>query len=271
MIENITDLFINKHGSFSKALQFETLVVIVGVLIFFNHYFKTNYGFVIILLAFALYIANNYIKIRQKVSTDFNIETLNKLAKLQQKSDEAINLKMEIFYNSQIDTNNISVARNALVGKSNLDSMYVDANIIHFLHSILPLADYNINEFYLLLQGTNNILQIKKEIDDFYAANGEYPSNTGELLENALELKTNTINNVHNFVYSIPKTKMTNLYLESVIERYSILISRVTDSVYKSYLHNIKKRGINTSTKFVTYDTTKPYDDTNLDKFKFYT
>jgi len=50
-------------------------------------------------------------------------------------------------------------------------------------------------------------------------------------------------------------------YLSSSTERYSVLISRVTDWIHSAYKNNIKTRGINANTKFVSYNTTKPYDD----------
>ena len=49
-------------------------------------------------------------------------------------------------------------------------------------------------------------------------------------------------------------------YLSSSTERFAILISRVTDSINEAYKKNIKLNGVNSSTKFVTYNTTKPND-----------
>ena len=45
-----------------------------------------------------------------------------------------------------------------------------------------------------------------------------------------------------------------------VIERYGVLISRNIDKIHEYYLDNIQKTGINSSTKFVSYNTTKPFD-----------
>ena len=80
-----------------------------------------------------------------------------------------------------------------LYKRHELSSLYVDANLIHFLFSVIKLYDYNPGEYYSLLQGTNNILKIKSDIDTFYESNGEYPENTSELLQSALELKQKTI------------------------------------------------------------------------------
>ena len=148
-----------------------------------------------------------------------------------------------------------------LYKRHELSSLYVDANLIHFLFSVIKLYDYNPGEYYSLLQGTNNILKIKSDIDTFYESNGEYPENTSELLQSALELKQKTINNMHNFIYTVPKMNIMYNYINDSIERYSILISRVTDDIYKSYKKNINQKGINSSTKFVNYNTTKHFDE----------
>ena len=39
---------------------------------------------------------------------------------------------------------------NQILQQNQLNALYVDANMIHFLHSILPLSDYNNKESYLL-------------------------------------------------------------------------------------------------------------------------
>ena len=122
------------------------------------------------------------------------------------------------------------------------------------------LFGYNTRLNYLTEEEIQEVLKLKKEIDEFYEANKAYPINTSEMLENALELKSNTINNIHNFIYSVPKSTVMFNYVNQITNRYNILISRITDSIYKSYLKSIDLNGINANTKFVSYNTTKPYD-----------
>ena len=98
---------------------------------------------------------------------------------------------------------------------NNLDSLYIDANLIHFLHSIKALSDYNLNEFFELLKGVNSILKIKNDIDEYYNANGYYPDNTSELFEGSLELRKNVVNNLHNFIYTVPKINKMYKYLSN--------------------------------------------------------
>jgi hypothetical protein len=132
--------------------------------------------------------------------------------------------------------------------------------MIHFLESILPMAKYNETQFLLILNGTNNILKIKNEIDIYYNSNKKYQENTSELFQMANNLKIKVINDIHEFIYTIPKNQIMRNYLRDIINRYSILINRITDSIHNSYKNNIKQRGINASTIFVSYDETKPFD-----------
>jgi hypothetical protein len=231
----------------------------VIILIFFTFYFNKNYGFVIILIVFALYLSDSYIKVKSNNVESFNEITMVKLETLKSISNKYIQTKMNLIRNSN-PQNMSSTEINRIYDKNNLDALYIDANLIHFLHSIKALSDYNLDEFFELLKGTNSILKIKRDIDEYYEANGYYPDNTSELFESALELRKNIINNLHNFIYTIPKMSKMYKYLSSSTERFAVLISRVTDSIYSAYNKNIELRGINANTKFVTYNTTKPND-----------
>jgi hypothetical protein len=231
-------------------------------LVFFNTFFEKSYGFVIILLVFAIYIANQYVIIRNNKTQDFNRITMMKLSQLQKKSLDYITDQIRLMNSQGGSKGQVPKGLLDKLYKSNeLSSLYIDANLISFLFSVIKLYDYNPGEYYGLLQGTDNILKIKSDIDTFYESNGEYPENTSELLESALELKKKTINNMHNFIYTVPKMNIMYNYINDAIERYSILISRVTDDIYKSYAKNINQKGINSTTRFVNYNTTKHFDE----------
>lgn len=266
MFADIQNLFLNQHGTFAKNLQFETIAIIVLTMCFLTLSFPKNYGFIIILIVFAIYLGNTYVIIQNEKSNDFNQITMFQLRSLQQKVNEYINTKMNIINNS----NPIKLPKKDLdkIYKDNqLDALYIDANTIRFLYSIIALSDYNQEEFYKLLKGTNNILRIQRDIERFYEANGEYPINTSEMFQSALDLRTNTINNLHNFIYTIPKMNKMYTYINNSLERYSVLVSRITDKIHFYYKDNIKLRGVDATTNFVTYDTTKAHDPYKNDYF----
>lgn len=258
MFYDIQKLFLKGHGSFSKSLQFNAIVIFVLVIIFLTTFFDKSYGFVIILIVFALYISNTYVSINNDEINDFNKITMYKLQKLQEKMYDHINYKQSIFKNTGRGMS--SVELNKLYKYAELNSLYTDADLIVFLFSIIKLYEYNPYLYFSLLKGTDNILGIKKTIDDFYESNGMYPENTSELFESALSIRSNSINNLHDMIYNVPKTNKMYDYIGISIDRYATLISRVTDSIYKSYKSNIDIRGINNTTKFVTYNTTKHLD-----------
>jgi len=259
MFQNIQQLFLDKHGSYYRILQFESISIFVIILIFFTYFFSKNYGFIIILISFALYLSDSFIKVKNNNVENFNEITMVKLQTLKELSNKYIDTKMKLIRNSN-PQNMTSLEIKRIYDANNLDALYIDANIIHFLHSIKALSDYNLNEFFELLKGTNSILKIKRDIDEYYEANSYYPDNTSELFEAALEFRKNIINNMHNFIYTIPKINKMYKYLSSSTERFGVLISRITDSINLAYKKNIELKGISSNTKFVIYNTTKPND-----------
>jgi hypothetical protein len=252
----LIELFQNKTGYYNKQIKFEVILLSIGIILLLTQSFDKTYAFVIILLAFVIFISNTYVNIRNSSLGDFNKITMFKLNSLKNKTNIYSQYKMRQMYQGKLAQTKQST--NSMENK--LNSLYIDSNMIHFLYSILPLYQYNPNEFYLLLKTTDQLLQIKKEILEFYEANNKYPENIAEMFEISIGLKTSGINHLHNFIYSVPKLNRMYNYMNDVVNRYNILISRNTDDIHKAYLHHNKLTGINNSTKIVSYNTTKPYD-----------
>jgi hypothetical protein len=251
-MENTINLFLYEHGTFSKSLQFETVIFFVIVLVVFTFFFRKTFAFVVILLIFAMYLSELYVKSKTSRVTDFNKITLSKLTDIQNKINETIINKLNTFENTERYNN----SKLAILRQNQMKYLYLDATMIHFIHSVLPLAKYNERLFLSWVKGVNNILLIKSQIEDYYTANNKYPHNISEMFEQCLQLQTNTINNVHDFVYSIPNLK----YVDQIIDRYSLLIQRNCDLIHQYYLNSHSINGINNKSKFVSYNTTKPYD-----------
>lgn len=240
----IEQLFFYKRGSvYSRELQFLTILVALLTIFSLTKLFPTTYGFVILLLAFTFLVTNSFVRYHDNSISDFNIQTYRKHAVLQKVCNDYLQSR-------QFD-----------IGKSvDLNYMHNDAELIQFMHSLLPLYEYNPNEFYLLLKGINNILEIKQQIEEYYTANNTTPSTTSQMLEDAIQLRAQTINNVHNFIYAVPKVHQMYRYIDAINDRYNILITRNTDIIYKYYLLHNKLNGINSSTIYISYNETKPYD-----------
>jgi len=162
-------------------------------------------------------------------------------------------------------------ALEALYGKE-LGYFYIDPRMIIFLHSVSTLYKYNAQEFKRLLQGTNSFLRIRTEIQVFTESNSgpveseplrpsfkvrspaaprrKYLENLPEMYQIATGLKVKCVNNLHNFVYSVPYTKETADYLGDVIKNYIKLCNANLDVVKIYHQDKIKHEGINSQTVF---------------------
>uniref|UniRef100_A0A6C0H6H9 Uncharacterized protein n=1 Tax=viral metagenome TaxID=1070528 RepID=A0A6C0H6H9_9ZZZZ len=266
MDSRLVDLFIKGNGSFERLLQFEVLVIVVLTSVTLTYLFSTTYAFVIILVAFILYIANLYITVKTNTVSDFNKTTMVKLNMLQSIVNKQVSQHVNLVSNSRIRFNTAQLQK--IQEQAKLDCLYYDANLIHFIYSIKSLSDYNLPLFAQFLRGVNNIMKLHKQIDDYNDANGEYPENTPQMLQVAMQLRINTINNLHNFIYSVPKVHHMTQYINNVVDRYNLLISRNVDAMYQAHNNDVLKRGINTTTQFVSYNTTKPYENVNNPSIK---
>lgn len=227
----------------SRQLQFFTILVALLTIFSLTKLFPATYGFIILLLAFTFFVTNSFVRFHDNAVSDFNTQTYNKHSVLQK-------VCADYLQSRQFD-----------IGKSiDLQYMHNDAELIQFAHSLLPLYDYNPNEFYLLLKGINNILKIKQQIEVYYNSNHTTPSTTPQMFQDAIQLRAQTINNIHNFIYSVPKVHQMYKYIDVINDRYNILITRNTDTIYNYYLLHNKLNGINTSTVYISYNETKPYD-----------
>lgn len=253
---NIIQLFRNGKGEFQKNLKFQTLVLAVIVLVGLPWGFPKTYGFIILLIAMTIFVTNTYVGVQVDGLTDKNKITMSYLNKIQSRVNKIVTDTIVSRNKNRLRKRDI----NEIYNRYKLDNFYIDATMIHFIHSFLHLADKNPSEFILFTKGVNNILRIRREIEEYYQSNGSYPENTSELFEIAISLKTNTINNLHNMTYAVHKSNQMYKYVDSITDRYNVLISRNLDMLHTYYRSNIKQRGINTTTKFVSYNTTKPYE-----------
>ena len=286
-MDNLIELFFNEHGQFQMYFKLHTILLFLSIIVIFSKFWGSNIQgiFVILVVALSLYISNLYVKVNTTIQNtdldDFNKSTMIKIETLQSKVYEHIHKKIITATGS-----GLKLSKNdqiVLLSKNKLDSLYIDSTLIHFLYSILPLYEYDAESFYMLLKGTNNILKLRKEIEDYYTANKDikidhtqklpsfrtdpiikqepmYLENISEMFEIAIQLKTNCINNLQNIIYSVPKTNKMYTYIDETITRYTILINRNMDIFQKYTNDSIKETGINTRTKFINYKQTKGFD-----------
>lgn len=247
-MEATVDLFVHKSGKYTETLKVRSviifaIVVLVAMTVFPNDYYK-----VIILIVFAWFVIDKYIVVSSEFLTDTNENVMKNLDKLQS--------VMYDYIDYDIKLKRIKATPSEIVSMKNavkLDSLYLDSNMIDFLESILPLSEFNRDQFFLLLKGTNNILKIRKEIQTFYNANKQYPSNTGEMVKTAIDLRLKCLNNIHNFIYTVPKHPELYEYNYTALNRYDTLITRTVNVLHKFSEHKIEIEGVNANTVFNDY------------------
>jgi len=260
-MEDIVNLFTQEHGIFQQYFKFEVILFFIFVIVIFSKSFGENYMPIIILITFGLYITNLYVKVNNSNVSDYNKNTLLKLQSLQQTTNAFIQFKINLVSSGKQTINQEDTRK--IYEKNKLDSLYIDSNLIEFLYSIRQLAEYNPFEFYMLLKATNNILKLKNEIEKFYEANGDYPENINQMFEIALQLKTNCMNNLQNFIYSVPKTNVMYKYVDNIIESYNILINKNIKEMHNYHRDYIRKHGINNRTRFFNLDFAKDFNESD--------
>jgi hypothetical protein len=262
MLDTIA-LFTESHGIYRDKFKFRAILVFCTVLVVFSRVFGDDYHKIILLFCFGFIITELYTSTQSNFINDYNQETMGKMDKLQSIVDEYI--KSELVKG----TNNIApISPNQVMiiqKKYRLGSMYMDANMIEFLYSIHELKKYNPKQFYKILKGTNNILNIRRQIEEYRSPNGAYLANIGSMLKVAISLKINLLNNLHDMIYTIPKTQEMSEYLSKSIEIYDGLLSHNIQEMYRVYKSKIESEGIHSDTVLVDdpgYKTSKSAYDT---------
>jgi hypothetical protein len=259
-MEDIIKLFTKENSHYDRILQFKIVSFFIVIITIFSKLFNSleTTTYIIILLVFGMYTSTVFLKTIDNDLNDVNKITFFKLESLQEKVYEFLLYKI-----NQTSVNNTKltpIKQQELFEKNKLDSLYIDAQMINFLYSIIKLFDYNKYEFYSLLKGTNNILKLHNEILVFYESNeGSVPENISEILENCIQLKVNCMNILQNFIYTVPKTHSFYNYIDGSVNTYEYLINKHIYDIHKYQKENINK-GININTKFFHLDLPKGYD-----------
>jgi hypothetical protein len=258
-MDDIINLFTKEHGVYKKIFKFYVILFFVIVLFLLTKLnLFSNSIYVLFAFILALYATNMFIKTNQNDLSDNNKMIHLKLDTLQSKVYDYVKYKISTSTTSGQKLSSQDIQK--IYEKNKLDALYIDANMIVFLHSILPLSEYNPQEFYLLIKGTNNILKLRHDIERFYEAEGQYPENIHEMLQVALQLKSNCMNNLQNFIYTVPKQNKMYSYIDKVLETYNILITRNIKKIHNYHVNYINKNGINSNTIFIDINSSKGFD-----------
>jgi len=256
-----------RTGKYKDRLKVESMLIFIVIFIIAVKFLKEDYYKLVVLVIFIGVLVNAYIRVRYTSLDDLNEETMKHLDELQ--------AKMYDYVDIEIVTNKLELSDSKVIkmkDSTKLESMYLDSRLINFLFSVINLYDYNPKQFFSLLKGTNNILKGRQDIEKFYKSNREYPYNTSDIFRVSLKLKTSCMNNVHNFIYTIPKNTQFYEYHYNIMTEYDKLITKHIDAMYYYTIENIKLRGINSETTFPKYHPKYkiPNDYRTEDKLQYF-
>lgn len=223
-----------------------TLVIafLLGMYLFDSDFWKV--AVLVLVVAFAL---EQYVTYQFKAGKDTNEQILAKLNTLQAKMYDYVDRDLKI---KRIVPSPSQQKR--LYDSVKLTAMHLDSNLIGYLERISVMYDYNPEQYYKLVHGTDTILGMRRDIELYYTANANYPYNTADMLKRALEIKSNCVNNVHNFIYTVPKQADMYQYHSDIVQEYNELITVTINKIYTYSAEYTRINGIDATTKFTDYN-----------------
>ena len=137
-MDDVINLFTKEHGVYKKIFKFQVIlffVIMLFILTKLNLFSDSIY--VLIAIIFTLYITNLYVRMNQSDLSDNNKIIHLKLETLQSKVYQYVKYKISTASSSGQKLSKGEIQK--IYDKNRLDALYIDANMIVFLHSILPL------------------------------------------------------------------------------------------------------------------------------------
>lgn len=235
-----------------RGLQFEVMVIFTIIVIIFTKILPVYY---IIIIAFGGYMCQKYIKYANNDMERFNIRTSNMLKEL-------MVYIIDYAEKKSIDSENFN--KDKYIKKMSINNLYVDTTLVYFIYSIRELYKYSDINYMDLLYYTDKLLGILNEIEKY---SPKIQENIFEMYESASDIRMKGVNTIHNFIYTVPKTKKMYKYVNKILERYMILTDRIMNKIRDVTNDKIKRDGVNTNTKFINHASIKGYDNLSMKSF----
>lgn len=268
MLNKQIDSLLKTNTRVRNNLKFELALIAVGVVLFFTYYFKfsqlTNVIALSTLVFYIIYMRVDYYnwtlsdqneKIEfelneiQSVMYKYVDENMNRI-----RFSENKNLVSKDFYKKNLE-------------RMTLTALYTDSKLIRFLYTLLFLYKFNEDSYAQMILATNNILEHREKLEEFYNENGYLPEGVYYYAEQAEQLKTKALNFAHTFIYAIPKSYDLENMTEKIIERFHELLKPHVIAIKKMSIKQNVQNGINRTTRFVnTEDHLAQPMDTDLQK-----
>ncbi len=208
---NFNNLLISSYNDYyKKKLLFNVFIIFTLVMILYNKFSLTFLA----TFAFALFIIDTYISYETQIEQTTNESIMEKLSTI---TETLSSTRLSYSKNLKNNTEN----------KKNITSnLYIDATMINFLHEILWLYKYNPQLFFTFVNGIDNILKFRIEIEEYYESEKKLPSNIKEIVYSCEKLKFKTIENLKSFEFVIPTDPELLRILNDIILEYHKLINK---------------------------------------------
>jgi hypothetical protein len=257
-------------SSYDKELLFKSIILfaILSFCLTWFFRFENNTLFAIVLLMFCGFITYNFIAFTKNDLKDNNKIIMYKLNVVQDSVYSFIDYRLNLINNDNTRKNIQQLNLEQLYLDNYLDSLYLDSGLIDFFYTINYLKASNLETYYNLVTCTNTILHIKNEISNPELI--DFPQNTQELIEVALEKYKSGLNNLQSFIFTIPSGKYSYTNLNEITKHYIVLMTKHINILRDLNTQFINKYGINTNTKMDVF-TKLRYDPFVMDDhFEFY-
>lgn len=259
--QTFVDYFFEKFSTLS--IPKATVVIIFFSIIFLyisSYYFSfsSNFTELIFISSFFWAFITYYKTIFNVKQLDNNETILYKLNVIQNKINDYINYKLSLLNNQNFGEILSQSEIKKIFEKNVVDSIYIDSNLINFIHSIIYLFDYNNESMYFFVMYTNLILKSRIQLEQYDLANS-LPNTTQSFIEENIINYLQAINYLQSTIYTIPKniTLQNNLY--NIIQKYSSLMKTHLKFFYEINKKFIDINGININTKFNLFNKIKPH------------
>lgn len=241
VLENI------KGSLYSKNNLWYGSIISILVLIIITNYFKFDKSVVqgVLLIVLGIFVLEMFLVYKSRKLVDLNKITLYKLYSIQ-----------KIVYNhiesQKLKNPNLTeVQLMELKKRQKLDYLYMDANIINFLYDITYLNDYNPDVYFLMLKSINNILKLRHFIEYYYKENNRLPENCYSIYEQINIELLETMNYIHSFIFTLPKSNQFYNQHSLLQKRLFILLKRHSEFARKACELKKKQEGVNNDTKII--------------------
>jgi hypothetical protein len=234
--------------------KFYYLVIVIIVFFFVSQILNIQlYHFMGILLISIIIYNLNSLK-NENVTNDMEIIDYY-LASLQLKMYDYIDNYL-LKLNPNINATDLENIRS----RSKLDYLYLDANMITLLYSLIDFYDYSPSNFQMLLKCINNLLHIRNDLE--FLGPIDRPADHFEIAQSLVQ---KAMNYLETFQIVIPKNSVTNKLLTDALSRMNILLKRNLDIIVQ-ICNKDAKENLSANTRFISYyNGVKPfYQDINI-------